>query len=280
MDPVRLVVERGGACQRSDVLNAGATRRALDAAITRGDLVRAGRSGLTRPGAPRALVAAVGHRAVLACLSALEFEQSPVLLVPDVPHLASSRHRTGPGRVWHRLPRSSAGALAVPLATAVAQVARCRPAPEVLAAVDAVLRSGRLTREEVAAELHAHEVGLLRWALRHADPRSESVLESALRAVLLTGGVGGLELQAPLHGIGRVDLLVDGWLVLEADGYRFHSGRSDYRTDRRRTVAATVAGYVTLRFSWEEIVLRPDEVLHAVRATLDRRRAGAFRTVR
>jgi len=276
VDAVGVVEARGGACSRSDVLHVGVSRRSVDAAVRRGELHRAGRSGLAVPGAPTALVAAAGSRSALACVSALAAEQLPLLVSPAVAHLASSRHRSAPGRVWHRIARPAG--LAVPLVAALAQAARCRPAAEVLAAVDAAFRSGRVDRDDLAGQLRTHESGHLRWALRHADPRSESVLESALRAVLIGGGVSGVEPQAVLEGVGRVDLLVDGWLVLEADGHAFHSDRSDYRTDRRRGVAATVAGYVTLRFSFEDVVADPAGVLRAVRATLARRYGRGFRT--
>jgi len=276
MHPVAFVEARGGACRCSDLLDAGVSRRSVAAAVRRGDLHRAGRSGLAVPGAPKALVAAVASRSALACVSALAAEQLPLLVSPGVAHLASSRHRSAPGRVWHRI--ASPVGLAVPLVAALAQAARCRPAAEVLAAVDAAFRSGRVIRDDLAGQLRTHESGHLRWALRHADPRSESVLESALRAVLIGGGVSGVEPQAVLEGVGRVALLVDGWLVLEADGHAFHSDRSDYRTDRRRGVAATVAGYVTLRFSFEDVVADPAGVLRAVQGTLARRHRSGFRT--
>lgn len=131
----------------------------------------------------------------------------------------------------------------------------------------------------MSAQLRPRERGELRWVIRHADPRSESVLESALRALLLRGGVEGLDLQVVLADVGRVDMLIDGWLVLEADGFADHgSRRSDYREDRRRDAAAVAAGFITLRFSWESVVFDPDPVLVSVRAAMTRRGRSSFRT--
>lgn len=276
VDPLEIVARVGGACRCSDLLGAGVTRRALAASVRRGDLVRHGRSGLALPGAPSAATAAVAHRSALACVSAVAAQGLPLLVTPALPHLSSTSHRTRPGYVWHR--SGAVAGSAVPLPTAVAQVARCRPPAEGLAAVDAALRSGRVTDRELTEQLTTRERGSLRWVLGHADARAESVLESALRAILLCGAVGGLQLQALLDGIGRVDVLVDGWLIVEADGFEFHSGRSDYRTDRRRAAAAVVHGYLTLRFGYEDIVSRPGAVLETVRAALARRRASAFAT--
>lgn len=164
------------------------------------------------------------------------------------------------------------------MARALAQAGACRPPVEVLAAVDAALRAGLVQVGDIEAAVTTKRRRDLRWALQNADPRAESVLESALRCVLLRGGIRGIELQARVPAVGRVDLLVDGWLVLEADGFAAHSARAEYRSDRRRLAAAVVAGYVTLRFSWEDVVWTPDVVLQVVRAALVRRSSQAFRT--
>lgn len=276
-DPVEVVVRAGGACRSDVLLAAGATRRHVTAAIGRRELLSVGPGAVAVPGASRDLVAAVSRRGALTCVSAVRFDGLPVLTPPDMPHLLSPRHRDGPGAVWHR--GSRAAARVVGLAEAVAEVARCRAPGEALAVADAALRSGRVEPADLAGQLRTRERGHLRWVVRHADPRAESVLESALRALLIRGGVTGLDLQVPLAGVGRVDLLLGGWLVLEADGFADHGAtRSDYREDRRRDAAAVAAGFVTLRFSWEAVLFDPDRVLASVRAAVSRRGRGTFRT--
>lgn len=74
--------------------------------------------------------------------------------------------------------------------------------------------------------------------------------------------------QVFIRGVGRVDLLVDGWLVIEADGYEFHRSRADYRNDRRRGNALAARGYALLRFSYEDAVHHPGYVAGTVREVL------------
>ncbi len=57
-------------------------------------------------------------------------------------------------------------------------------------------------------------------------------------------------------------------LLVEVDGFAFHADRSRYRSDRRRTNALVLAGWRVLRFSWEDVVHRPDVVVAQVRAAL------------
>jgi very-short-patch-repair endonuclease len=71
-----------------------------------------------------------------------------------------------------------------------------------------------------------------------------------------------------------VDYVIDGWLVIETDGFEFHSNRAEYRKDRRRANALAERGYVLLRFTYEDIRFRPWAVLAQVAAVLARGRAA------
>jgi len=66
--------------------------------------------------------------------------------------------------------------------------------------------------------------------------------------------------------VGRVDLLVDGWLIVECDSEQFHGTWTVHKKDRRRDMAALDRGYATLRLLAEDILYRPDRV----RAALER----------
>ncbi len=46
-------------------------------------------------------------------------------------------------------------------------------------------------------------------------------------------------------------------LVVELDGDRYHSSRRDRNEDRNRDVDLAAAGYLTVRFGWDDIVRRP-----------------------
>ena len=63
-------------------------------------------------------------------------------------------------------------------------------------------------------------------------------------------------------------------VVVELDGGRYHETASAWRADRARDVDLAAAGYVTLRFGWDDIVHRPDwcrkRLLEAVASRLVR----------
>lgn len=132
--------------------------------------------------------------------------------------------------------------------------------------LDAALRSGAVSREHLsraAQTARGHGATALRRALDHADELAGSPLESALRRLL--GLLGGdVRSQVWISGVGTVDFLVDGRLVVEADGFEFHSDRTAYREDRRRANALAERGYVLLRFTWEDVRLRPGWVVAQV----------------
>ncbi len=157
-------------------------------------------------------------------------------------------------------------------------LARSRPLAVAVASADSALRLRKVTKPDLYSAMVALPAGRGRRAVRAmvetCDARSESVLESLLRVLLIVHGLAPAELQWVVRGrggrrIGRVDLCwPDFRLVVEADGFEFHSDRASYRRDRRRGNALTVAGWAYLRFSWEDVALDPDYVVETVRAAL------------
>jgi very-short-patch-repair endonuclease len=73
-----------------------------------------------------------------------------------------------------------------------------------------------------------------------------------------------VQTQVYLDGVGRVDLLVEGVLVVELDGFEHHSDRAHYRNDRRRANALTCMGLRLVRFTYEDVVHKPNWVVACV----------------
>ncbi len=69
----------------------------------------------------------------------------------------------------------------------------------------------------------------------------------------------------------EVDLL---WreerLVVEVDGYAFHSTRSAFERDRARDADLQARGLRVLRFTWRQIVDQPEIVVSRVKQLLKR----------
>lgn len=155
--------------------------------------------------------------------------------------------------------------------------ARQLPEAEAVAAVDSALRRRLVTRTRLlrrTSALRGTGAGRLHRVAVLADPRAESVLESLLRVLLVQAGLPRPRSQLVLrdrHGdvVARVDLAFpDARLVVEADGYEFHSERAAYLRDRRRLNDLTLMGWRVLRFGWEDVVGQPERVVAQVRAAL------------
>lgn len=56
-----------------------------------------------------------------------------------------------------------------------------------------------------------------------------------------------------------VDAYIDEWfLVVEADGRRWHTQKEDFERDRKRDNAAVAAGLAVVRFTWKSLRYEPD----------------------
>jgi very-short-patch-repair endonuclease len=87
-----------------------------------------------------------------------------------------------------------------------------------------------------------------------------------------------------------VNVLVEGYLVdchwpqaglvVELDGYEFHSGRREFQRDREKLTALQLAGLTVLPFTYYDVTRQPREVVAAVNAGLGRRVAAAARAFR
>lgn len=150
------------------------------------------------------------------------------------------------------------------LVEALVQAVRCQTPRSAVATLDSawhlcLVDEGGIT--DVFARL-PRRFSVLRGLL---DRRSESGIESLVRLLLRSIGCH-VELQVPIDGVGRVDLLVDGWLVVECDSERFHSDWRALKSDRRRDLAALERGFVPVRLLAEDVLFHHDRV----RASLER----------
>ncbi|MFW2512305.1 endonuclease domain-containing protein [Demequina sp. SO4-13] len=93
---------------------------------------------------------------------------------------------------------------------------------------------------------------------------SETCARIALRAAGLQ-----VQSQAVFPGVGRVDLLVEGRLVVECDGREYHSDPRAFAKDRARDRELVAQGLDVLRFPYADTVYRPERVVSDVRRALD-----------
>ena len=112
------------------------------------------------------------------------------------------------------------------------------------------------------------------------DPVPDSVLErmllGALRGVGLPDPVAQVPHPGRQPGKGRVDFAYPtDRVILEADGHRWHHRIADLERDRARDNDAARAGWLTMRFMWEELDADPDDVGRAIAEALAHRSEGS-----
>lgn len=123
-------------------------------------------------------------------------------------------------------------------------------------------------RRRVRAALPARA----RWLVDIARHDADSGLESIIRLRLHLLGIR-VETQVSIDGVGRVDVVVERRVILEADGKDNHAGRSERHRDLSRDAAASRLGYETLRFDYAMIIHEWDMVLAAILGALARSRS-------
>lgn len=251
-----LITTRGGIVRGRTLLAAGASRRDLRRAIGAGTILRLRDGVYAVPWLAPLIRDAAAHGGELACASALR--QRGVWILEDSLdlHVWVGRH----GRRFahegcrcithHDDGQSSFGEVSI--TRALIQLAACRGDEAFFAAFESAWRLGLLggtERAEVRAGLRAGQ----RWLVDVARHDAESGLESILRLRMLRLGIV-LDCQVAIDGVGRVDFVIDGVLILEADGRTGHAKEAERHKDLMRDALAAARGYSTLRFDYAMII--------------------------
>jgi hypothetical protein len=178
-----------------------------------------------------------------------------------------AHHRT----TWQGLPVSTA-------ARAVVELGATQGAATIGRVADDLVRAGRTSYGAVAsvlAEVMRRGKPGMEKVVHVLDERGDgyvppaSELERALFAALDAGGLPAPVRQLPLPGRGPIAGVADGGyldaqVVLEADGRRWHARVEAARRDRERDAQVVRAGWVPLRFVYEQIVDDPAGVCATV----------------
>lgn len=81
--------------------------------------------------------------------------------------------------------------------------------------------------------------------------------EDRMLALVRQADLHGFETQRPVQG-HTVDFLWRGQrVVVEVDGYRYHSDRRRFESDRRRDADLQAHGYAVLRVTWRQLRREP-----------------------
>ena len=278
------MMESRSVATRAELMAEGMSRRGLARAVAEGSLVRVRRDRYMAAGASELLYQAVRIGGRLTCVSLLQM-LSVFVFANDALHVhiprGMSRLRSGAdpkrrlepresrAQRLHWLPLVCAEDLTdscVGVVDALAHAVLCQPARHAIATLDSALNKGLIQQADIADVFSGlpPRFGVLRALV---DGRAQSGPETLVRLMARSLGCR-VDLQVKFDGVGFVDLVLDGWLVVECDSKEFHESWQQQVKDRNRDLALATLGYATLRLTAAQIMYRPDEVLTALRGLL------------
>ena len=247
-------------------------RRRLQALVDSGHLRRYPHGVVALPDVDKRVLIARVHRGLITCEHAAAHYWLPLPSSPKTLHVLIPRgHKAAPlwGEHQHEtrdLPPVPLSAFPVaPLARCLADLLCCAQEWTALVAADAALHQGRVTYEQVGTYLRGSRRVLGRRRLQRTSSRARSPLETLARIQLRGAGldvVDGVE----IGGVGEVDLLIAGWLVVELDGYEYHSDMWSFDQDRSRDRELARLGYTSIRFTANNV--RSGRIVDEVRRVL------------
>ncbi|MCQ2000522.1 endonuclease domain-containing protein [Arthrobacter zhaoxinii] len=261
------LLSRYGVASYGTLTANGFPRWTIDQALRTGIVRRADRGTFALPQADARLVDAARSQASLTRISAADVLGWWLLTPPETVHVRCDAARTIPGTVIHRGQRS-AHRLIAPPRQILRDAFRCLPRLDALVMAESAVITNAVGLQALQKEFSGQQDWQVRTLLGTIRRTTASPLEVCARFHLLNAGLR-VETEVALPGIGRVDLLVDGWLIIEIDGFAFHSSREHYRVDRRRWKASAAAGWITLRITAELVLHRPEEFVDLVEKTRD-----------
>jgi very-short-patch-repair endonuclease len=286
MDVVTVIEQMGGLGTRASLI-AATSRDSVDRALGDGEVVRVGQGRYTLPGIEAAPATAHAMNGHLSLSSAALHHGWEVKALPERPHVVVPRKRNVPHRfrdavVLHRrdLLRDEVDGPATSKVVTLAQCLRLLPYDEALVIADSALRHGeRESLRRAAALVRGRGQSQAGAVAGAASAKAANPFESVTRAICHS--VTGLRVEPQVvistpHCWARPDLVdVDLRIVVECESFEWHGNRAGFWKDVRRYTLLAAEGWTVLRFTWEDVMFRPDWV----RAVLVRTARGDARTL-
>lgn len=288
-----LATRQGGIVTRKQLRDMGLGEKAISYRVRVGRLLvqydgvyAVGHRALSREGRWRAAVAACGDGAVLSHFDAAALwdlmpnrgsrihvtRPSTSGRAPDPARI--HLHRVGTLRAWEGtltegIPTTTVARTLLDLSRPL----RPRAIEDVIGRAD---RLGLFDLLDVRRCLHEHSRQPGAPRLRRLLGDLHGVGAADLRSVLEVRFLqlcDDHDLPRPLANARVAGLLVDflwreGRLVVETDGYAYHSSRAAFERDRERDQLLTLAGYTVIRVTYHQVTQTPEAVAHRIRRLL------------
>lgn len=264
------LIARGGGARAADARAEGFTTHGIRRAIESGRVERVRKNWLVTADADphlRMAAAAGGRVTCVSAASRLGLWVPPtrddgvhVVVPPTASRVGVERLRShwavGPAPV----PRS---ALVDPLLNVLFHVARCLHRDDALIIWESALRTRQVAAETLSAVQWRCEAARSLAGL--AGDLSDSGLETRFVSIVRPLGVD-VRQQVLIDG-HRVDALIGEHLVVQLDGFAFHSGASR-RADLRQDARLHLRGYTVIRFDFAQVFFEPDYVASIIAAAI------------
>ena len=275
---------------RVDLRRGGLSGVEITEAVRRQDIIRVRRDHYARPGLDQHTLEAVRVGGRLACVSAaaelglFAFDHSHTHLHLDreASRLRSPHTRFRPLAElprdgvqlhwWPLIDATDGNEFCVGIKDALVQIIRCQEPRFALAALDLALHERRIRHRDLNA-IFARVPAAQQSLRAQINARSEAGQETVVRQLILDAGLR-CEIQVSIDGVGRVDLLVEGCVVVEADSQGFHKEWEQHIRDRSRDLLLAERGYLSLRVLYQHIMFEPETVIAAIRRLVHISRAG------
>jgi very-short-patch-repair endonuclease len=249
------LAQHDGIAPSAEALRAGFTRYAIRQSVAAGVCGRIRRDWLALPAAPVDLCAAAALGGRVACLSVAR--RLELWHLPDgLAHVSVPGNAAVPesGEVrmhWSFGPVPVARfALVEPVENALVHIAECQPLENALVVWDSALNKKLVTPASLARlPLRSKAARAVRAV---ASGLADSGLETLPVARLAVSGIR-VRQQVVIDG-HRVDGLIGERLVLQTDGFSFHSSAEQRRADIAHDRRLALLGYTVLRYDYRQIL--------------------------
>ena len=211
-------------------------------------------------------VRAFVYNACISCVSAAQIYELPILMEerPQKTHLSvaynrgmhSSKLRRFDDVCIHReqsITDEEKRTHVASIGTVLERVLVCMPLKISLPMLDAARNRGLYDISTLTMPSTGSRLPHLREALSLSSERARSILETVARLQLIDMGLTP-QVGVWIEGVGEVDMIILDFIVIEVDGWAFHSSKEQREKDLKRDRELLRRGYVVLRFTYDDVM--------------------------
>ena len=211
-------------------------------------------------------VRAFVYNACISCVSAAQIYELPILMEerPQKTHLSVSYNRgMHPSKLRrfddvcvHReqfLSDEERRTHVASIGTVLERVLVCMPLKVSLPMLDAARNRGLYDVSTLTIPPTGSRLPHLKEALSLSSDRARSILETVARLQLIDMGLTP-QVGVWIEGVGEVDMIILGFIVIEVDGWAFHSSKEQREKDLKRDRELLRRGFIVLRFTYDDVM--------------------------